>query len=72
MTAVAVEYCRDHGLISIHTPARGVTEPIAPEIHIDTISIHTPARGVTLIRRKVCVVICISIHTPARGVTRGV
>lgn len=35
-------------LISIHTPVRGVTNPIIPLLSIVNISIHTPVRGVTV------------------------
>ena len=58
-----------HGGISIHTPARGVTLSIRPRFHFPHISIHTPARGVT---GNVSISDSfeeISIHTPARGVT---
>ena len=34
-------------LISIHTPARGVTSPVFGRVIPERISIHTPARGVT-------------------------
>ena len=57
-------------LISIHTPARGVTyNTLAAEVSRLTISIHTPARGVTPWMIKCIVILPISIHTPARGVT---
>jgi len=34
-------------MISIHTPARGVTMSILNDLKSMVISIHTPARGVT-------------------------
>ena len=55
--------------ISIHTPARGVTDATASETAFFTISIHTPARGVTVPLRCCRRFRQISIHTPARGVT---
>ena len=56
--------------ISIHTPARGVTQFQAGSTQGIIISIHTPARGVTQYDGdKVACVASISIHTPARGVT---
>jgi len=55
--------------ISIHTPARGVTNEAPYEQTIIAISIHTPARGVTLDRKEIAMKGMISIHTPARGVT---
>ena len=39
------DFCK--AAISIHTPARGVTDIFAEEVHCRKISIHTPARGVT-------------------------
>ena len=56
--------------ISIHTPARGVTQDI-PYVaaYLYDISIHTPARGVTIQRICDFAYADISIHTPARGVT---
>ena len=36
-------------VISIHTPARGVTQSDSTHVGYVVISIHTPARGVTLI-----------------------
>ena len=33
--------------ISIHTPARGVTDSVSVQGGVYPISIHTPARGVT-------------------------
>ena len=56
-------------LISIHTPARGVTFQCFRLPSKSVISIHTPARGVTPQFRKCHFAIFISIHTPARGVT---
>ena len=57
-------------LISIHTPARGVTnQPYDLRIQL-IISIHTPARGVTQKLERLQTTHEISIHTPARGVTR--
>ena len=56
-------------LISIHTPARGVTGVCRRRRCTENISIHTPARGVT--SQSIHLIFCfrISIHTPARGVT---
>ena len=63
-----IQDCRSI-VISIHTPARGVTL----SFHIWpvplNISIHTPARGVTHWLRYLLLSVFISIHTPARGVT---
>ena len=36
------------GFISIHTPAKGVTQTALSDAVWDKISIHTPAKGVTL------------------------
>ena len=33
--------------VSIHTPARGVTDPVLSIDFVYGVSIHTPARGVT-------------------------
>ena len=56
-------------LISIHTPARGVTGfPLLIRKN-SSISIHTPARGVTQVWVLSLSAHAISIHTPARGVT---
>ena len=59
-----------HRIISIHTPARGVTHCDGSMGRDQHISIHTPARGVTIRIRRRCRKQTISIHTPARGVTR--
>ena len=56
-------------IISIHTPARGVTTMLLEDHILETISIHTPARGVTILENVTSGEIKISIHTPARGVT---
>ncbi len=56
-------------LISIHTPARGVTNVSVDTIMYLCISIHTPARGVTDPIKYNGEDGDISIHTPARGVT---
>ena len=56
-------------VISIHTPARGVTRAGTYRTAYITISIHTPARGVTPETFSVWNNHTISIHTPARGVT---
>ena len=57
-------------VISIHTPAKGVTQETTQQGCAAHISIHTPAKGVTIFalivgggEEK------ISIHTPAKGVT---
>ena len=55
--------------ISIHTPARGVTQPNKIKRQAERISIHTPARGVTSAPIYGHRPVYISIHTPARGVT---
>ena len=55
--------------ISIHTPAKGVTDArFHQEVPI-AISIHTPAKGVTSGFRIKAYKTLISIHTPAKGVT---
>ena len=56
-------------IISIHTPARGVTPTVGWISLLHLISIHTPARGVTLFSVAWLYSRMISIHTPARGVT---
>ncbi len=56
-------------IISIHTPAKGVTWMICTEDLSTQISIHTPAKGVTSGPGNYSVAIVISIHTPAKGVT---
>ena len=56
-------------IISIHTPARGVTELAFTSFDALDISIHTPARGVTTVATSKDSAPGISIHTPARGVT---
>ena len=56
--------------ISIHTPARGVTQARRQARKQAQISIHTPARGVTITNLQNSVTEYISIHTPARGVTK--
>ena len=43
---------RKSRLISIHTPAKGVTRLICKALKITEISIHTPAKGVTEIVKK--------------------
>ena len=35
-------------LVSIHTPARGVTNNEGYNANVTNVSIHTPARGVTM------------------------
>ena len=55
--------------ISIHTPARGVTDMDTEYKKLKAISIHTPARGVTKSGFETYYADDISIHTPARGVT---
>ena len=59
-------------IISIHTPAQGVTTLIMSDTHKHTISIHTPAQGVTGKVKAVAIDNIISIHTPAQGVTTGI
>ena len=56
-------------MISIHTPAKGVTKIIQVLISLIEISIHTPAKGVTLLGLEPGSLVKISIHTPAKGVT---
>ena len=57
------------GVISIHTPTKGVTSSQIWDTYLYGISIHTPTKGVTYLW------ICnrfssqISIHTPTKGVT---
>ena len=56
--------------ISIHTPAKGVTELGDIYSVLSEISIHTPAKGVTrYFLRLLERFFRISIHTPAKGVT---
>ena len=55
--------------ISIHTPAKGVTDPEGYQIYGLGISIHTPAKGVTDPEGYQIYGLGISIHTPAKGVT---
>ena len=55
--------------VSIHTPARGVTDANKQYTTTQTVSIHTPARGVTPLRISIGLRYSVSIHTPARGVT---
>ena len=57
--------------ISIHTPAKGVTQRASRVFSLLPISIHTPAKGVTFPYFKSLSGISISIHTPAKGVTTG-
>ncbi len=55
--------------ISIHTPARGVTDaPISPYTYVRHFNPHS-RKGSDLQRGLEGVIACISIHTPARGVT---
>ena len=63
------EYIRKH--ISIHTPAKGVTDGFQNVPDGVDISIHTPAKGVTHPDEKIKDAILISIHTPAKGVTNN-
>ena len=58
-----------YDLISIRTPAWGVTGVLRGAGAGILISIRTPAWGVTRIRRSFDWLICISIRTPAWGVT---
>ena len=55
--------------ISIHTPAKGVTNGTVSPSADTLISIHTPAKGVTDIDLPNDHKSLISIHTPAKGVT---
>ncbi|EDN76097.1 hypothetical protein RUMGNA_03720 [Mediterraneibacter gnavus ATCC 29149] len=55
--------------ISIHTPAKGVTDVAEGELGGFIISIHTPAKGVTCFWTIRAKHLQISIHTPAKGVT---
>ena len=57
------------GNISIHTPAKGVTNGEISPTADTLISIHTPAKGVTTVAQSPGVTRMISIHTPAKGVT---
>ena len=56
-------------VISIHTPAKGVTSNRKAGRLLCDISIHTPAKGVTSIEMLLSCGSHISIHTPAKGVT---
>ena len=58
-------------LISIHTPAKGVTGYSSLRAGITNISIHTPAKGVTPPPSPMEQMRAISIHTPAKGVTQS-
>ena len=60
---------RKSRLISIHTPAKGVTLPAIVFVVGLDISIHTPAKGVTYDAYQFFSFHLISIHTPAKGVT---
>ena len=62
-------YGRGNMAVSIHTPARGVTNLQEVVADVLDVSIHTPARGVTKPERDPVTVPRVSIHTPARGVT---
>jgi len=61
-------YC----IISIHTPAKGVTTADSYTDTPQAISIHTPAKGVTCAIQPGFHCDPISIHTPAKGVTNSV
>ena len=56
-------------LISIHTPAKGVTLHLLEVLLLLTISIHTPTKGVTEGFVVDGYLDGISIHTPAKRVT---
>ena len=56
-------------IISIHTPAKGVTLDAIQVDEETGISIHTPAKGVTGFTGELVKLERISIHTPAKGVT---
>ena len=56
-------------IISIHTPAKGVTVTFFNCRRSRKISIHTPAKGVTMNTVAELEQNPISIHTPAKGVT---
>ena len=64
-----IKYFNSIYVISIHTPARGVTTTVTFKKKSSDISIHTPARGVTVVNVYIVIHLKISIHTPARGVT---
>ena len=49
-------YGIDRLLVSIHTPTRGVTEPVSRFFRIFWVSIHTPTRGVTPYIRKASII----------------
>ena len=68
MTGKLLMALLDYGL-SIHTPARGVTEGCGWGLDPKNLSIHTPARGVTVMYNDYLINNILSIHTPARGVT---
>ena len=58
-------------LISIHTPAKGVTLHLLEVLLLLTISIHTPTKGVTEGFVVDGYLDGISIHTPTKGVTKS-
>ena len=57
------------GIISIHTPVKGVTNTMVDKRRAYGISIHTPVKGVTTVVISGAPVWEISIHTPVKGVT---
>ena len=57
--------------VSIHTPARGVTQTPQQGDYAGQVSIHTPARGVTLWYYILVGILYVSTPTPARGVPRA-
>ena len=66
----SMHYWGDELHISIHTPAKGVTDEGKKFSQLAKISIHTPAKGVTGGLLEKMGSRYISIHTPAKGVTR--
>ena len=67
--AMANGYKENLTIISIHTPAKGVTIAVHKQLLDTLISIHTPAKGVTNNLPLSIFLFFISIHTPAKGVT---
>ena len=61
--------CCRCGIVSIHTPTKGVTIIFICHDKETQVSIHTPTKGVTLVEPYFHAVKQVSIHTPTKGVT---
>ena len=57
------------GVVSIHTPTKGVTHQSYQNLRQFCVSIHTPTKGVTEELIKTGYRYRVSIHTPTKGVT---